>query len=96
MAENRLSAEADRDLYDIAVYTLDNGGLAQAERYVTRLHRLLERLAQNPRLGVASDHIRPGYFRRRYQGHMIFYTLSRNGITVIRVLHGQADYLQHL
>jgi len=96
MTEYRLSAEAERDLYAIAAHSLETWGEAPAQRYLSNLHSLLERLARNPRLGVASDHIRPGYFRRRYESHMIFYTRSQNGITVIRVLHGQMDFLQHL
>jgi toxin ParE1/3/4 len=96
MPDYKLSEDADRDIDAIATYTLENWNEAQADRYLIGLHRLLERLAANPRLGISCEDIRAGYFRRRYRSHMIFFRRSARGIFVIRVLHAQMDFLRHL
>jgi toxin ParE1/3/4 len=96
MTDYRLSEEADRDLFEIAVYTVENWSERQAETYIDGLHGLFIRLAGNPRLGIASDDVRAGYFRRRYKSHVAFYTLRPRGILIMRVLHVSMDYLQHL
>jgi toxin ParE1/3/4 len=49
-----------------------------------------------PQLGAASDDIRPGYLRRRYRSHMVFYKRSDADILIVRVLHARMDYLRHL
>lgn len=96
MADYRLSREADNDISAVAEYTLEAWGEAQAERYVLGLHKTLKRLAAKPEVGTASDDLRPGYRRRRYRSHMIFYKITRSDICVVRVLHGQMDFLRHL
>ena len=96
MADYRLSREADNDISAIAHYTLEAWTEAQADRYVLGLHATLERLAANPHLGMACDDLRPGYRRRRYRSHMVFYKLVDGDILVVRILHAQMDYLQHL
>jgi len=96
MPDYRLSEEADRDIYAIALYTLENWNEAHADRYIIGLHNTFQRLAAKPRLGIRCDDIRPGYFRRRYRSHMVFYKEAQNGILIVRVLHAQMDYLRHL
>jgi toxin ParE1/3/4 len=96
MADYRLSAEADRDLLEIASYTLETWNEAQVDRYMGGLHDAPLRLARNPRLGTPMDDIRSGYYRRRHRSHMIFYKLATDGILVVRVLHGSMDYTRHL
>lgn len=96
MAEYRLSEEADRDIFEIARYTLQTWSEDQVDRYVMGLDGALQRLAENPRLGRASEDIRAGYFRRRYRSHMIFYKKTDFGILVVRVLHAQMDFIRHL
>ena len=96
MPDYRLSAEADRDIFEIARYTLETWDEAQTERYLTGLHDALLALALRPDAGIASDDLRPGYFRRRYRSHMVFYKRSDDGILVVRVLHARMDYLRHL
>jgi len=96
MADYRLSVEADRDVAEIARFTLETWDEAQVDRYLNGLHDTFRTLAQEPTLGTKSDEIRAGYFRRRYRSHMIFYKPSRDGILVVRVLHVRMDYLRHL
>ncbi len=96
MPDYRLSKRADRDIFEIARYTVETWDETQAGRYLSGLHDAFQSLAGQPQLGIASDDIRPGYFRRRYRSHMIFYKRSEDGILVVRVLHARMDYLRHL
>ena len=97
MADYRLSEEADRDIYEIAQYTLEHWSEAQAQRYVYGLESAFQRLCDNPRLGKASDDVRTGYFRHRYRSHMIFFKRSDDdNVTIVRVPHGRMDFVRHL
>ncbi len=96
MADYRLTAEADRDIFEIARFTLETWDEVQTDRYLNGLHDTFRELANEPTLGTKSDDIRPSYFRRRYRSHMIFYKTSRAGILIVRVLHVRMDYLRHL
>ena len=60
MAKYRLSRLAEADLSDIATYTLRTWGRDQAIRYVDDLEACCRKLADNPDLGRACDHVRPG------------------------------------
>jgi toxin ParE1/3/4 len=95
VAKYRLSQEADNDIAAIAQHTMETWSEAQADRYLLGLHDVLQRLAANPRLGIASDEIRADYRRRRYRSHMIFYKIEEGGIFVVRVLHAHMDYVRH-
>ena len=64
-AEHRLAPEANRDLEAIWLYTLEEWGLKQANRYTDELTDVFAQLAVGPQLGTACDHIRIGYRRRR-------------------------------
>jgi len=96
MPDYRLSVAADRDIFEIARYTLETWDEAQAERYLTGLHEAFRTLALKPHVGIASDDLRPDYFRRRYRSNMVFYRRSDDGILIVRVLHARMDYLRHL
>ncbi len=96
MADYRLSAEADRDIFEIARFTLETWDEAQTDRYLNGLHDTFQELANEPASGTKSGGIRAGYFRRRYRSHMIFYKSRGAGVLIVRVLHVRMDYLRHL
>lgn len=96
MPDYKLSRLADRDLSEIARYTIKHWSEHQADDYFLGLHRLLSRLAQKPEIGIASDHISLGYLRYRFRSHMVFYKKTRQGIFIVRVLHGRMDFTRHL
>lgn len=56
----------------------------------------MKRLASDPSIGEACDHIRSGYRRRASGLHMIYYRLVDRGIEVARVLHQQMDAASNL
>jgi toxin ParE1/3/4 len=87
MAPYRLSRLAEADLRDIATYTLQTWRRDQAIRYVDDLEACCLRLADNPTLGRACDHVWPGLRRLEHGRHVLFYRIEAKGILVSRVLH---------
>ena len=87
MAVYRLARLAEANLLDIANYTLRTWGHDQAVRYVDDLEACCRRLADNPELGRACDHVRPGLRRMEHGRHVLFYRIGAKGILVSRILH---------
>lgn len=87
MATFRLSRRADADLLSIGVHTLRTWGQAQAIRYLDELEACCQRLADNPEIGLASDHVRPGLRRMEQGKHVVFFRPEPGGIIVSRILH---------
>ena len=92
----RLSPAAERDLEEIWLYTFNQWGLTQANRYTDDLLAAFQRLAAHPQHGQRVNHIRPGYRRSRVRRHAIYYRAFDYGIAVIRVLHDRMSPLRHL
>ena len=69
-AEYRLAPEAERDLEAIWLYTLEEWGLEQANRYTDELTDVFAQLAVGPQLGTDCDHIRTEC--GRYPTYVIF------------------------
>lgn len=89
MSGYRLSGEADRDIEEIGRFTAERWGLHQAETYLVGLHEAFQTLATYPEFGRRVDHIRAGYRRLERGSHCIYYVLSADGVTIVRVLHGR-------
>jgi len=87
MAAYRLSRLAEADLLDIATRTLHTWGQDQAIGYVDDLEACCRKLANNPELGRACDHVRPGLRRMEHGRHVLFYRIEAKGILVSRILH---------
>ena len=86
-AEYRLTSEAERDMEAIWLYTLEEWGLEQANRYTDELTEAFAQLVVSPKMATPCDHIRKGYRRRRVRRHVIYFQQTNYGIAVIRVLH---------
>ena len=72
----RLSQLAEHDLEDIWLYTFNAWSYQQADKYQDELYEGVLRLAGDVNLGVAADHIRPGYRKYKVGRHLIFYLFS--------------------
>ena len=96
MAGYSLSSAAERDLLQIAMFSLERWGEAQAEKYERGLLDLFARLAALPRSGRDASEIRPGLLQSRYESHAVFYRVTKEGIRIVRILHGAMDFTQHL
>ena len=96
MAKLEITEAADRDLTDIYVYTFREYGERQADRYLDALRVCCNRLAENPGLARSADRLRPGYRRFEHASHVIFLTVTADGVRVIRVLHRGMEPKRHL
>ncbi|MEO1458946.1 MAG: type II toxin-antitoxin system RelE/ParE family toxin [Pseudomonadota bacterium] len=88
---------AKADLAEIWDYTVERWGLAQAETYVREIDAACRELAAGTRASTEIDEIRPGYRKALVGRHVVFFTLTDAGDTVvIRILHQRRDVPRHL
>lgn len=86
---------AQTDLEEIWLYTKEEWGIKQADKY---LHLLLSRfswISENPLLGKKRDDIKSGYYCFPEGMHVIFYTVTISGIDIIGILHQSMDVISH-
>jgi toxin ParE1/3/4 len=83
----RFSPLAERDLADIADYSTDIWGEAQADRYLDELSKCFARIAANHALGRRCDSLHRGFRRIESGKHVIFYEPQKQGVYISRILH---------
>ncbi len=96
MAQHIFSAHAQSDLINIINYTIENWGKTQANIYIDGLEELAENLAKSPTLGTRRNDLKDGLFSFPYQSHILFYTSTKSGITIIRVLHQHQSWEKNI
>jgi len=87
---------AKDDLKGIWLYTFNEWGETQADKYLSEIEASIKRLQQHPRLGRPREDVRAGYHSIRVNQHIVYYVLAPSLIRVIRVLHTQMDPDRHL
>jgi toxin ParE1/3/4 len=85
----RLTRLADQHLSDIYLYTAEMFGRAQADSYLQGFTTTFDLLANNPRMGRAADHVRPGLRRHEHAEHVIFYREMGEELVIIGVIHSR-------
>lgn len=96
MASYVLSRKAAADVEAIAEYSLQQWGLARAERYVLGLHETFRTLADFPDLGHDASDIRAAYRRIDTASHAVFYRKTADGVLIVRILHQHMDFGRRL
>jgi toxin ParE1/3/4 len=94
MAKLEFRPEALQDLQRIWNYTFDTWSENQADKYHGALMTACQQVANNPASGKQYNHIEKGLYGFRAGRHVIFYRIASDGITIVRILHGQMD-LKH-
>lgn len=94
----KISIEAEKDLENIWLYTLENWSIEQADYYFDLIMNEIEYISENPKSGKDYNEIRKGYFRSRVKSHFIFYRINfkEENIEIIRILHQQMDIESHI
>jgi toxin ParE1/3/4 len=92
----RLSNKAAADLRNIAKYTSQEFGSAQAKAYLTSLGEAVIQLAEQPLLAQQASELRTDYRRYLFQKHAIYFQTTDYGIYVVRVLHQQMKLSLHI
>jgi toxin ParE1/3/4 len=95
MPSYELSIKAAADIESIGDDGLATFGLAQVLKYQLALESRFELLAQFPRIGLPTYDLLPGLYRFPYKAHVIFYTMTEEGVFIVRVLHAKADFKRH-
>ncbi|MGB0288212.1 type II toxin-antitoxin system RelE/ParE family toxin [Aequoribacter sp.] len=72
MRQIRVQSKAQRDLKDIWLYTHENFGLEQADKYFDELEIGMNTIQENPKVGRRCDGIREGYRHYKINHHFIF------------------------
>ena len=96
MAEYRLSKAADKDLENIAEYTINEFGIEQARIYKDTLIATFELLAHHASVGRDFNHLGKGWRRHPHQDHCIYYKEVASGILILRLIHSRQDPARQL
>lgn len=91
IARYDFTAQAAADLKEIGRYTRKTWGLAQARRYREELEIALQKLSLSPNMGRQREAIAPGVRSFRVAAHVAFYVQTKDGITILRLLHPNMD-----
>ena len=91
MSEFVLSIEADEDLQSIFLYSIENFGEAQAERYVRHLYETFQMLADHPNIGRLRPELGDEMRSFPHQRHVIFAIPVGTRTGIVRVVHGARD-----
>jgi len=87
---------AEADLIGIWLYSFENWGEAQADRYLDAIERAFKKIAKSPDRGESRDWLRKGYWSVRVEHHIAFYTFTDEEVRLRRVLHEVMDVGRHL
>ncbi len=96
MGKYQLSKIAELDISDLYAKGIMEYGLRQADRYYDGLIERFEFLADNSNIGVNSDELASNLQRFPYGRHIVFFTSTATGITIVRVLGEEMDFERHI
>lgn len=86
---------ANRDLVEIGSRIAQDSPSA-ADKVLEAIDRRTKMLARLPKLGRRREELAPGLRSFAVGPFVVFYRVVRNGIEVIRVLHGARDIASNL
>ncbi|MBT6515568.1 MAG: type II toxin-antitoxin system RelE/ParE family toxin [Crocinitomicaceae bacterium] len=88
--------QAESDLVDLWLYGYGKWGAEQVDTYAYTLDRAIQKLPDNPKLGISIDEIRPGYRLLHVRSHLIIYRATNSIIDIVRVLSDAMDIPRHI
>jgi len=80
---------------NVWLYSLQEWGAEQTDRYVDDLAAAFELLTDNPKAGTQCENIRDGYRKYPVIRHIVYYRETNYGIEIIRVLHDRMLASRH-
>lgn len=86
-----LRAAAERDLRQIADYSLATHGKRAKDAYLGDLRRALDRLMDFPEIGAIRDDLNGTPRCLPCREHHIFYSFADGHVSVLRILHKAMD-----
>ena len=91
MSQFYVTPRAARDLGSIAVWTLNNWGVARMESYLLHLDERFRWLAAHPGAGRNRDTVSQGYRSFPEGQHVVFYLIQTDSIAIIAIPHQSMD-----
>ena len=91
-----LTSEAEADINDILLFTWQQWGEDQRDRYDAALDQGITTLADFPEMGARMPWIFPGCRVRPVERHVLYYRILGDVIEVVRILHERADPSRHV
>ena len=91
MLRIRKQALAEQDIIDIWLYSYENWGRDQADKYLDELDGAFSLIARNSSIGVFCDSVREGYRKYHFNRHLVMYRFSKSTVYIIRVLGEEMD-----
>lgn len=91
-----VTPKAESDLIGIWVYTCEEWGVDQADKYLDQLEAGMQQLINHPSLGANYAHVLPGYRRLQVEHHAVFYRVLESEMLIVRVLHEDMDAPERL
>ncbi len=88
-----LRQRARADLESIWLYSYQEWGDEQADRYIRSLLARFTWLSENPQIGKQRADIKPGYYCFPEGMHLIFCKISQDGIDIIGIPHQNMDIM---
>jgi len=86
-----ITPKAESDLTKIWLYTCEEWGAEQADKYLDLLEMGMKQLLSHPLLGTDYTHVLTGYRRLQVEHHAAFYQVLESEVLLVRVLHGDMD-----
>lgn len=87
---------AETDLIGIWVYSFEQWSEAQADRYLSAIANGIQKIVSDPEAGKIRNRLRKGYWSKRIEHHVVFYTFTDSELRIRRVLHEVMDPDIHL
>jgi toxin ParE1/3/4 len=83
--------QAEQDLLDIWLYTFNEWGERQADKYLDELDQAIQLLAEQPLMCRERLELSPPVRIHYHAHHLVVYLALDDGLNVIRVLHESMD-----
>lgn len=91
-----ISVRASRDLSGIHLYGIDTYGFRPADAYLTELFAQFEHIVQWPFAARERTAMRPPVRLVRHRAHNIVYSVSGDTVTILRIFHHSANWIDLL
>ncbi len=95
MANYKLTANAEEDLWRIYQWGFRNHGEAAADAYYSAFFDRFEQIAEQPLLYSSAEELRDGYRSSVCGVDTIYYRLNENGVEIMAIL-GKQDHEKFL
>ena len=95
MTTFELTQAAEEDLIKIWLYSFENWGIEQADKYQTQIERCCDAVGKGTARSKPVDGLSVPIFVHRCEQHYIFFLSSERPI-VLALLHGSMDFLERL